>query len=343
VRVAVYSSRGYERPFLDQAAAALPEGSRPELVHLDARLSPKTAPLAQGCPVVSIFVGDDASAGTLSTLHAGGTRALALRSAGFNHVDLAQAAALGLVVMRVPAYSPYAVAEHTVGLILALNRKFHRAYNRVREQNFALDGLMGFDMHGRTVGVIGTGKIGQVLCRILTGFGCSVLASDPSPCADCLAMGVSYVALDDLLSRSDIVSLQCPLTPATHHLINDRTLGLMKPGAMLINTSRGGVINTKALIAALKSGRLGAVGLDVYEEEADLFFNDLSDRVIQDDVFVRLMTFPNVLITAHQGFFTRQAMEAIASTTAANIAGFSQGVPPAATVVTAERVAPPRQ
>ncbi|KIG16818.1 D-lactate dehydrogenase [Enhygromyxa salina] len=340
MRVAIFSSRRYERPFLDDAIAAVPARLRPTVTHFDTRLSLATAGLAKGYPVVSIFVGDDGSEPTLSALHAGGTRALALRCAGFNHVDLAHAAALGLTVLRVPAYSPYAVAEHTVGLILTLNRKLHRAYNRVREQNFALDGLMGFDMHGRSVGVVGTGRIGQVLCRILAGFGCTVLAADPNPAPACIDMGVTYLPLDDLLRQSDIVSLQCPLTPATHHLINGRTLALMKPGAMLINTSRGGVIDTRALIVALKSGHLGAVGLDVYEEEADLFFNDLSDRVIQDDVFARLMTFPNVLITAHQGFFTRQAMEAIAATTAANITGFSQGSPPTANLVTSELVVP---
>ncbi len=324
MKIAVYSSKAYEKPFLDEANAA----PKHALVYLDARLSPATADLARGCPAASIFVGDDASASVLRALHAGGTRLLALRSAGFNHVDIAEADRLGLMVLRVPAYSPHAVAEHAVGLMLTLNRKFHRAFNRVREQNFALDGLMGFDMQGKTAGVIGTGKIGEVVCRILTGFGCRVLAGDPVMNPACAAMGVEYVALPDLYAQSDIITLHCPLTPQTRHLINSAALAAMKPGVMLINTSRGAVIDTRALIAALKrgqSGGVGSVGLDVYEEEGDLFFKDLSAEVIQDDVFVRLLTFPNVLITAHQGFFTREAMTAIATTTIRNVSDFARG------------------
>lgn len=253
---------------------------------------------------------------------------IALRSAGFNHVDLTAARAAGIAVARVPAYSPHAVAEHTVALILALNRKTHRAYNRVREGNFALDGLMGFDLHGKVAGIVGTGLIGTVLARILCGFGCEVLAFDPLPSAECTAMGVAYVPMDEILQWSDIVTLQCPLTPGTHHLIDDTAIAAMKPGVMLINTSRGAVIDTRAVIRALKSGQISALGLDVYEEEGDLFFEDLSESYIPDDVFARLLTFPNVLITGHQGFFTLEAIEAIAATTIANVIAFRQdGVP----------------
>ena len=328
MKVAVYSSKPYEKQFLD-AANAVSSGTlgarRHELLYLDVQLTSVTADLAKGCPAVSIFVGDDGRAPVLQALHAGGTRVLALRSAGFNHVDIDEADRLGLTVLRVPAYSPHSVAEHAVGLMLTLNRKFHRAFNRVREQNFALDGLMGFDMQGKTAGVIGTGKIGEVVCKILTGFGCRVLASDSVTNSACEAMGVEYVPLADIFAQSDIVTLHCPLTPATKHLINAAALAAMKPGVMLINTSRGAVVDTRELIAALKHGHIGSVGLDVYEEEGDLFFKDLSAEVIQDDVFVRLLTFPNVLITAHQGFFTREACTAIAQTTIGNVSDFERG------------------
>lgn len=339
MKIAVYSSKPYEKPFID-AANADGAGAGHELIYLDARLSPTTTDLARGVPVVSIFVGDDASAPVLRALHAGGTRLLALRSAGFNHVDVAEAERLGLAVARVPAYSPYAVAEHAVGLMLTLNRKFHRAYARVREQNFALDGLMGFDMHGKTAGVVGTGKIGEATCAILRGFGCRVLAFDPVKNPACVAMGVEYVPLERLYAASDIVTLHCPLTPQTKHLVNAAALAAMKPGVMLINTSRGAVVDSRALIAALKRGHVGSVGLDVYEEEGDLFFKDLSDQVVHDDVFVRLMTFPSVLITAHQGFFTREACEAIARTTIDNATGHARGAVPPANLVTTKLLAP---
>jgi D-lactate dehydrogenase len=241
-------------------------------------------------------------------------------------------------VVRVPAYSPYAVAEHTVGLILTLNRKIHRAYARVREGNFALDGLLGFDLHGRTVGVIGTGKIGAVVAGIMKGFGCQLVAYDPFPNPDCERLGVEYVSLSQLFAASDIVTLHCPLTPETHHLIDARAIGQMKSGAMLINTGRGALIDTQAVIEALKSARIGYLGLDVYEEEADLFFEDLSDKVIRDDVFARLGAFPNVVITGHQGFFTEEALRSIAETTLANITAFEQGQG-AMHEVSAERIA----
>jgi D-lactate dehydrogenase len=253
-------------------------------------------------------------------------------------VDIEAAARLGVRVARVPAYSPDAVAEHTIGLMLTLNRKFHRASQRVREGNFAIDGLLGFDMRGRTVGVIGTGRIGRATARILVGFGCHVLAMDPLRDPECERLGVRYVAFEEILSRSDILTLHCPLTPESHHLFDEAAFAAMKPGAMLINTSRGGLLDARAAIDALKSGRLGALGLDVYEEEADLFFEDLSSQVLQDDVFARLLTFPNVVITAHQAFFTEDALHAIAETTVQNLEGFLTGAIPAENLVGAERV-----
>lgn len=336
MQVAVFSAKRYERPFLDAANA----GAGHELNYLDVGLTLDTVPAARGAPAAALFVSDDASAPVLRALHAAGTRLLALRSAGFNHVDLDEAARLGLTVARVPAYSPYAVAEHAVGLMLTLNRKFHRAYSRVREQNFALDGLMGFDMHGKTAGIIGTGKIGQCVCAILAGFGCRLLAFDPVVNPACVALGARYVPLRDLYAASDIISLHCPLTPATRHLIGADALASMKPGVMLINTSRGAVVDSRALIAAIKAGRVGSVGLDVYEEEGDLFFRDLSAEVLRDDVFVRLMTFPNVLITAHQGFFTREALTAIAQTTIGNVSAFQRAAIDPANLVGSQHLAP---
>jgi D-lactate dehydrogenase len=336
MKLAVYSHRAYERPFLASAASA----AGVELLPIAAPLGPLTAALARGCEAVSIFVGDDASERSLAVLAEGGTRLLALRCAGFNHVDLAAAKRLGMTVARVPAYSPHAVAEHAIALMLALNRKLHRAFNRVREQDFSLDGLMGFDMFEKTVGIVGTGQIGEVACRILLGFGCRVLAHDPKPNPRCEAMGVRFVGMDELLAESNIISLHCPLTPATRHLIGERAIAAMRPGVMLINTSRGAVIDTRALIGALKAGRIGAVGLDVYEEEGDLFFRDLSEAIIQDDMFVRLMTFPNVLITAHQAFLTHEAVGAIAETTIGNAVGFRQGGVPPANLVDERMIAP---
>lgn len=319
MRVAVFSTKRYDRAFLDAVNAG-----RQELVYHETRLEPSTAALAAGFDGVCAFVNDDLSAATLTALREGGTRLVALRSAGFNNVDLACADRLGIVVARVPAYSPHAVAEHAAALVLGLNRHTHRAYNRVREGNFSLEGLLGFDLYGKTVGVIGTGKIGLVFARIMQGFGCRILASDPYPDPQAPDY-VEYVELDALYAQADIVSVHCPLTPQTHHLIDARAVDRMKPGVMLINTSRGRVVDTQALVAGLKSGRIGAVGLDVYEEEEALFFRDLSDRVIADDMFMRLTTFPNVLITGHQGFFTREALHNIADVTLANIEAFETG------------------
>jgi len=320
MHVTVFSTKPYDRRFLD--AANLTSGHR--LSFLEARLSAATSGLANGAGAVCAFVNDEVNADVLANLASMGVRLVALRAAGFNNVDLEAARREGITVARVPAYSPHAVAEHTIALILSLNRKTHRAYNRVREGNFALDGLLGFDLAGKTAGVVGTGKIGEVVCRILTGFGCTVLAHDPQPNAACEQMGVRYVPLDEVLSRSDIVSLHCPLTPATHHLIDAQALERVKRGVMLINTSRGAVIDTRAVLRGLKDGTIGHLGLDVYEEEADLFFEDLSQRFIDDDVFARLLTFPNVLITGHQAFFTEEALGNIAETTIDNITSFER-------------------
>jgi len=324
MRVDIYSAKPHDMVFLRAAA----EGAELELVFHEARLTPGTARLAQGAEAVCAFVNDDLGAEVIDALAALHVRLIALRSAGFNHVDLRAAGAAGIAVARVPAYSPHAVAEHTVALILALNRKTHRAYNRVREGNFALDGLMGFDMHGKVTGIVGTGLIGAVLARILHGFGCEILASDPQPDPDLEDLGVRYVERGELLARSDIITLQCPLTPETHHLIDDAAIARMKRGVMLVNTSRGAVVDTRAVIRGLKSGQIGALGLDVYEEEGDLFFEDLSQSYIPDDVFARLLTFPNVLVTGHQGFFTREALQAIAATSIANITAFRQAGAP---------------
>ena len=266
-----------------------------------------------------------------------GVRLVAMRCTGFNNVDLRVAKQLNMTVTRVAAYSPYSVAEHAVALMLALNRRLYKAYNRIREGNFSLEGLMGFDLHGRIAGIVGTGKIGGVVARILHGFGCNLLAYDVTENPELQAFGVRYVSKNELLAESDIITLHCPLVSATHHLIDAEALARMKHGAMLINTSRGALIDTKAVIRVLKSGRLGFLGLDVYEEEADLFYRDLSSRVIQDDIFSRMLTFPNVIITGHQAFFTRNALEAIAQEALHNITLFEQGERPSG-LITAEKV-----
>jgi D-lactate dehydrogenase len=321
VHVTIYSTRPHDRDSLTHANAA----GRHRLDFVELRLEAATVGAAAGAAAVCAFVNDRLDAAVLRALHAQGTRLVVLRCAGFNQVDLEAAAALGVAVGRVPEYSPHAVAEHTVALLLTLNRKIHRAYHRVREGNFALEGLLGFDLHGRTVGVVGTGRIGLTFARIMAGFGCRLLAVDPHPDPACEALGARYVPLAELLAASDIVSLHCPLTPQTHHLIDDAALAAIKPGAMLIDTSRGAVVDTRALIAALKDGRLGSLGLDVYEEEGDLFFRDLSDQVLHDDVFARLLTFPNVVVTGHQAFFTEDALAEIARTTMANLDAFEAG------------------
>lgn len=285
--VAVFSTKPYDRRFLDAANAAA--GGRHRFAYFEARLTHATAVLAKGAAAVCLFVNDQADEAVLGEFARAGVRLVALRSAGFNNVDLAAARRLGVTVARVPAYSPDTVAEHTVAMILSLNRAIHRAYARVREGNFALEGLLGFDLKGRTVGVVGTGRIGAAVAKIMKGFGCRVLAHDLAPDPACAATGVAYVALDELLAESDIVTLHCPLTPQTRHMIDAAAIGRMKRGAMLVNTSRGGLVDTRAAIDGLKSGAIGHLGLDVYEEEGDLFFQDLSGQVLQDDVFARLL------------------------------------------------------
>ena len=288
-------------------------------------LTPDNVMLAQGYDVVVIFVNDTVDASMIMKLKEYGVKLIALRSAGFNNVDL-KAALNNISVVRVPAYSPHAIAEHTVALMLTLNRKVHRAYFRTRDTNFALNGLLGFDMHGKTAGVIGTGRIGRVLVKILRGFGMEVLLADNYPDeAFAVETGSSYVSLDELYRRSDIISLNCPLTKETEYMINSETIGMMKRGVMLINTGRGKLIRTSDLIEGLKSGQVGSAGLDVYEEESRFFFEDLSDRVLADDVLARLLTFNNVIITSHQGFFTREAIHNIAETTLKNIDDFFAG------------------
>lgn len=320
MKVAVFSTKGYDRRSLEAANA----GHAHELLFLEPRLALPTAPLAAGHGAVCAFINDELHARTLEILARGGTRLIALRSAGFNHVDLKAAGELGLTVLRVPAYSPHAVAEHALALIMTLNRKTHRAYNRVREGNFSLDGLLGFDVQGKTAGIVGTGRIGVILGEILAGMGCKVLGYDPFPHEHFKKIG-AYVGFPELLRESHIISLHCPLTPGSHHLINRETLAQMRQGAMLINTSRGALIDTQDVTEALKCGRLGYLGLDVYEQEADLFYENLSETIIQDDVFQLLLTFPNVLITAHQAFFTESAMKNIAETTIGNITDFEKG------------------
>ncbi|MEX2212681.1 MAG: 2-hydroxyacid dehydrogenase [Phycisphaeraceae bacterium] len=321
MKIAVVSTKPYDRQFLSAAN----HSSGHELVFLEPRLTEATASMVAGFAGVCAFVNDVLNRAVLTKLKAGGTKVIALRCAGFNNVDLDAAAELGLRIVRVPAYSPFGVAEHTVALMLTLNRQIHRAFNRVREGNFSLDGLLGFEMRGLTIGVVGTGKIGAIVARILRGFDCDILAFDIRPEPSVLALGGRYVEMDELLGQSDIITLHCPLTPQTHHLINGDAVKKMKAGAMLINTGRGALVQTPAVIHGLKSGKIGSLGLDVYEEEADLFFENLSDKIIQDDIFTRLLTFPNVIVTAHQAFFTRHALEAIAQVTIGNLSEVERG------------------
>jgi D-lactate dehydrogenase len=321
MRIAFFDTHAFDREAFTAANARFGF----DLTFFETRLTAATAALAVGFPVACPFVNDRLDADALRVLHAGGVRLIALRSAGYNHVDLAAAAHLALPVVRVPEYSPYAVAEHAVALLLALNRKIPRAANRVRDANFSLDGLVGVDLHGKTVGIIGTGRIGDVMATIMLGFGCRVLAFDLQKRQGLIDRGVRYVDLPDLYRMSDVISLHVPLTPKTRHLIDVAALQSMKRGVMIINTGRGALIDTRALIDALKGEHVGAAGLDVYEEEEGLFFRDLSDQVLQDDVLARLLTFPNVLITAHQAFLTQEALANIAETTLANVRTFEQG------------------
>lgn len=315
--ITVFSTKSYDRTFLDAANI-----TGHHITYLEARLTPDTAVLAKGAQAICVFVNDQVNEAVLKELRKLGVGLVALRAAGYNNVDLPAAKRLGVEIARVPAYSPEAVAEHAVALMLSLDRHIHQAYARVREDNFALEGLLGFNLHGRTVGVIGTGRIGTGVARIMTGFGCNVVAYDVAPNPVCTDMGVRYLSLGELFAQSDIITLHCPLTADTRHLINAQSIENMKVGVMLINTSRGGIVDTPAVVNAIKTGKIGHLGLDVYEEEATLFFEDKSQNVICDDVFERLLTFPNVLITGHQAFFTHEALTAIAETTLANISAF---------------------
>jgi len=325
--IAVYDSKPYDHEYFGHAV----QGTGMVLRHHEFRLTAETASTAEGTEAVCVFVNDCLGRECLTKLAGAGVQLVALRSAGFNNVDRVAANELGILVVRVPAYSPHAVAEHAVALLLALNRKIHRAYNRVREQNYSLSGLVGFDLHGKTVGIIGTGKIGRVTAQIYRGFGCRVIAHDPHPMLEWAAEhGINYLNVESLLTESDVVSLHLPLTPETHYLLNVVTIALMKPGAYLVNTSRGKLVETAAVIEALKSGHLGGVALDVYEEEEGIFFEDLSNEVLQDDDLARLTTFPNVLITAHQAFLTHEALTEIARVTLDSIMRFRDGMPPVA-------------
>lgn len=319
MKIAFFSTKAYDREFFDRYITTH------ETIYFEARLEHQTVNLAAGCTAVCVFVNDKLDATVISELKKVGIQLIALRCAGFNNVDLGAAKENGISVVRVPAYSPYAVAEHAVALMLTLNRKTHKAYNRVREGNFSLERLTGFDLHGKTVGVIGTGKIGQVFCDIMLGFGCTVLAFDLLVHQPTAAKGVEYLPLIDIFQQADIISLHCPLNEQTRHMINEQSIALMNEGVMLINTSRGALIDTTAVIDGLKTGRIGYLGLDVYEQEEKLFFNDLSENIIQDDDIMRLLSFPNVLITAHQGFFTEEALTQIARITIANVDDFEKG------------------
>lgn len=325
MKIAIYSAKVYDRAALELANAA----SSHELVYLENQLDKATAVLAQGCAAVAIFVNDDAGAAALERLADGGTRLLALRSTGYNHVDLRAATALGITVVHVPAYSPHAIAEFTIGLLLGLERKIHRAWARVREDNFSLEGLVGRTLHGRTVGIVGTGRIGKLVAHSLAaGLGCRVLAADPLPDAALEANGVVYLDAAQVMAEAEFISFHCPLTPQTHHLFGAEAIARARPGVVVVNTSRGGLIDTPALIDGLKRRKIGGVALDVYEEEAGLFFQDRSDGIVQDDVFQRLLTFPNVLVTGHQAFLTEEALAEIAVSTLQAATTFESGGQP---------------
>lgn len=327
MKIAFFSYHSYDKTYFDRNNKSQDGKPFHQITYFEVQLTEQSVQLAKDFDVVCAFVNDKLNANVLAYLKDYGVRLIALRCAGFNNVDLGAAAAMGIVVARVPAYSPHAVAEHALALIMTLNRKTHKAYNRIREGNFSLDRLIGFDVFGKTVGVIGTGKIGQCFCHIMLGLGCRVIAFDLIANRDLENAGVIYLPLTDILEQSNIISLHCPLTEQTRHLINAETLDMMKDGAMLINTSRGALLDTQAAIGALKTGKLSALGIDVYEQEEKLFFNDLSEDIIQDDVIMRLLSFPNVLITSHQGFFTDEALTQIAVTTLQNVSDFEQGKP----------------
>lgn len=320
MKIFVFSTKPYDKDYFRQENSAFNH----DLTFIKTHLNDQTLPLVEGADAVCVFVNDTLDRPVIEHLAGAGVKHIALRCAGFNNVDMEAAREFGINVVNVPAYSPYSVAEHTVGMILSLNRKLHKAYARVREGNFSLDGLMGFDLHNKTAGIVGMGRIGQVTANILTGFGCKVLAYDPFP----FQPGHDSIVpsdLDTLFRDSDIISLHCPLTPQTRHMINEQAISTMKDTVMIINTSRGGLIDTRAVINGLKNNKIGWLGLDVYEDESDMFFENLSQSIIQDDVFSRLLTFPNVLITGHQAFFTKEAMTSIARTTLQNLETLEKG------------------
>ncbi|KDO33802.1 hypothetical protein SPRG_01681 [Saprolegnia parasitica CBS 223.65] len=325
MKVAFFSAHVYDTESMQAMAKA--ENIEHDLHFFSHRLTLGTAQLAAGCDIVVIFVNDTANAAVLRKLHSVGVKALLLRCAGFDMVDLDVAAELEMPVLRVPAYSPYAVAEHAAGLMMTLNRKYHRAYNRTREFNFNLQGLLGFDLHGKTVGIIGTGKIGALFGKICAGFGCNVIAYDVFQNAEALSYGITYKSVEEVIAESDIISLHCPLFPSTHHIINNDSIGRMKKGVMLINTSRGGLINTKALIRGLKNGQVGSVALDVFEGENGIFYEDHSGEIMADENFTKLFTFPNVIVTGHQAYFTQEALANIAKTTMDNIKAIESNGP----------------
>jgi D-lactate dehydrogenase len=321
MKTAVFSTKPYDAKFLVAANASAGH----ELDFFEEKLSPHTAKLAEGHVAVCAFVNDILNARTLDVLYRQNVRFVALRCAGFNQVDVRYASSLGMKITHVPAYSPYAVAEFALGLVLALNRRIHRAYNRVRDGNFSIDGLLGFDLHEKTVGVVGTGKIGRVLSGLFSGFGVNLLGYDLYQSREFTDLGGKYVDLDTLFAESDIISLHCPLTPQTFHLIDAESVAKMKKGVMIVNTSRGALVDASAVIEGLKSEQIGYLGLDVYEQEADLFYENLSERIIQDDVLQRLVTFPNVIVTSHKAYFTDRALENISNTTVANLTAFERG------------------
>ena len=335
MKISVFSTKPYDKQFLE----LVNKDFNHQLAFHACPLTPDTINLVEDEPSVCVFVHDKLNREVVEALHHKGVKLIALRCAGFNNVDLDAANEFGITVVRVPAYSPEAVAEHAVCLMLSLSRKTHRAYNRVREGNFSLNGLLGFELHNKTVGIVGTGRIGTALAKIMTGFGATIIATDLQSNDTCHELGVEYVSFDELCRRSDIISLHCPLNPDTFHLIDEQSIQLMKKGIMIINTSRGAVIDTQAAIDGLKNNHIGYLGLDVYEQEEHLFFEDLSDKVITDDVFERLLTFPNVLITGHQAFFTEEAMTNIAHTTLQNISCFERG-DSCATQITADDTRP---
>lgn len=323
MKTAVFSARRYDQALLAEANRAAGH----ELLFIQDRLTAETAALARGCAAVCVFVNDCVDAEVLQRLADQGTRLVATRSTGYNHIDAAAAGRLGVAVVRVTDYSPHSVAEFAVGLLLAVNRKIARASMRTREGNFELDGLMGFDLHGKTVGVIGTGKIGSIFARVMLGFGCAVLGHDTHPDPAFEQSGGRYVPVRELLAGSDVISLHCPLTEETHHIVDAASLAQVKRGAILVNTSRGGLVDTEAAVQALKSGQLGGLAIDVYEQEASLFFQDLSSTIITDDVIQRLVSFPNVIVTGHQAFFTVEAIGQIMATTLGSITAFERGEP----------------